>query len=58
MHKLEELQRIIFEHYTDEQLLEFYKRKIKKTNDKEQIRYYVYKIQDLKEKIIEKRKIK
>lgn len=58
MHKLEELQKIIYEHYTDEQLLEYYKRKIKQTNDMEQRKYYAYKIQNMKEKIAEKGKTK
>lgn len=54
MHKLEELQKIIYEHYTDEQLLEYYKRKLKKTSDMEQKKYYICKIQNIKEKMTEK----
>ena len=56
MNKLEEMQRIIYEHYTDEELVEFYKRKMLQVKrdggSKEQIEYYYTKLQEL-EKIIE-----
>lgn len=62
MNKLEELQRIIYEHYNSEELVEYYKRKIlqikKEGGSKEQIEYYVEKLRETEQKIEIKGKAK
>lgn len=62
MNKLEELQRIIYEHYNSEELVEYYKRKIlqikKDGGSKEQIAYYAEKLRETEQKIEIKGKAK
>lgn len=62
MNNLEEMQRIIYEHYTDDELLEYYKRKILqlKHNEqsKEQLIYYLIKLQEVEQKIAKKGRTK
>lgn len=62
MNNLEEMQRIIYEHYTDDELLEYYKRKIlqlkQNEQSKEQLIYYLIKLQEVEQKIEKKGRTK
>lgn len=60
MTKLEEFQRIIYEHYNDEELLEYYKRKVQQIQqthlNNEQLQFYLLKIEQIEAKIEDKEK--
>ena len=62
MNNLEEMQRIIYEHYTDDELLEYHKRKIlqlkQNEQSKEQLIYYLIKLQEVEQKIEKKGRTK